>query len=83
MNDLGIEESLVNIAKGGTRTASFLAINPLGKVPFLFEKGDGGEYVGVPESSAIMRYLCITRVNSIQPHWYPADAKARAKVILN
>jgi len=35
INSLDIEEIAVKIAKGSTRTSTFLAMNPLGKVPFL------------------------------------------------
>ena len=34
MDDLGLEEERVNIARGGTRSAAFRELNPLGKVPF-------------------------------------------------
>ena len=35
MNDIKIEEKLVHIAKGGTRSPEYRKINPLGKLPCL------------------------------------------------
>lgn len=34
VNQLPVEEQLINIAKGGTKSAEYQSINPLGKVPF-------------------------------------------------
>jgi len=64
----------VNIAKGGTRDPKYRTLNPLGKVPCLVE-ADG---TSIPESGAILTYLCNT--HSVKPHWYPAEPKARARV---
>ena len=35
LNNLKVEEKLVNIAKGGTRSPEYREINPLGKLPCL------------------------------------------------
>jgi glutathione S-transferase len=36
---------------------------------------------GLPESAAILRYLCSTRVPQMAEHWYPPAPRARALVV--
>ncbi|KAL3701614.1 hypothetical protein R1sor_019636 [Riccia sorocarpa] len=71
----GIEYKLkvVNLSKLENRRPEFLAINPRGLVPVITDNG-----FNLNESATILRYLATTR--SVQDHWYPADAKARARV---
>jgi glutathione S-transferase len=71
-NELGIELEIidVDIMKGETKTDSYLALNPNGKVPVLTD----GDFV-LWESRAITGYLA-----SLRPErgLYPDDAKKRA-----
>ncbi|KAL4423418.1 hypothetical protein ABPG77_009996 [Micractinium sp. CCAP 211/92] len=67
------EEVRTVISRGEQRKAPFLAINPLGKIPALQE----GSFC-LPESAAIMRYLCETR--QVADHWYPSEPRERARV---
>ncbi len=48
-----VDETVVDLAKGETRTPEYLALNPMGKVPTLV-KDDGGALL---ESHAIAHYL--------------------------
>ncbi|DBB00858.1 TPA: Glutathione S-transferase theta-1 [Trebouxia sp. C0004] len=73
LNNIKVEEKLVNIAKGGTRSPEHRAVNPLGKLPCLQE----GTFV-LPESASILRYLA-TKAD-VPDHWYPREPKARARV---
>jgi glutathione S-transferase len=52
MNNLPVEVKQIALHKADQRKPDYLAMNPLGKVPFL-KDGD----VLLPESSAIMMYL--------------------------
>lgn len=72
--DAGVALRVLNIGKGEQRSAA--NPNPFKKVPFLAE-ADG---FGVPESAAIMRYLCTTRAGAIADHWWPAAPRAAAAV---
>ncbi|KAL4443303.1 hypothetical protein ABPG75_011040 [Micractinium tetrahymenae] len=67
------EEVRTAVSRGDQRKPDFLAVNPLGKLPALQE----GSFC-LPESAAIMRYLCHTR--QVADHWYPSDPQARARV---
>jgi glutathione S-transferase len=73
-NELGIELEIidVDIMKGETKTDSYLALNPNGKVPVLTD----GDFV-LWESRAITGYL-----SSLRPErgLYPDDAKKRASI---
>lgn len=55
MNQLGLEYELemINVLEGEQKSAEFLAINPLGVVPFL--RGSSGEELG--ESNAMLWFL--------------------------
>lgn len=55
INSINIEEKTVSIFKGENKQPEFLALNPLGKLPFLRE----GDF-RLPESAAILRYLATT-----------------------
>lgn len=61
----------VDIVKGGTRTAEFLAKNPNGKLPVL--ELPSGEYLA--ESNAILYYL------AEGTRYWPAERLARARVL--
>lgn len=54
LHGLPVVESIVNIGRGETKAAAFRAINPLGKVPALQEKGPDGTSQLVVESGAIL-----------------------------
>lgn len=47
-------ETIVNIGRGETKAAAYRAINPLGKVPALQEKGPDGTSKLIVESGAIL-----------------------------
>ncbi|XP_065664287.1 glutathione S-transferase theta-3 [Hydra vulgaris] len=64
---------LVDIAKGGTRTAEYKLISPSQKVPAMQD----GDFL-LMESSAILKYLCETR--NVDSHWYPKNQMERSKV---
>ena len=70
--ELGIPLDIVEVdlRKGENKTASYLAINPNGKVPVLVD----GDFV-LWESRAIDAYLASLRP---EPGLYPDDAKKRA-----
>ena len=56
-----------------TKTVEYLAINPLGKVPFYAEPG-----FTLGESAAIMKYLSAT--NKVADHWYPGSPALSVKL---
>ena len=70
LEELGVEFEFrfVDLFKGENRAGSFLAMNPVGKVPVLEHNG---EYLF--ESSAICRYLA----NNEGSHLYPESALER------
>eukprot|EP00891_Asterochloris_glomerata_P002304 jgi/Astpho2/2304/Aster-x0526 len=70
---MDIDERQILIHKKQQRSPDYLAMNPLGKIPCLKE----GDFV-LPESAAILRYLCNSR--HAADHWYPSDPKKRARV---
>ncbi|PNH11919.1 Glutathione S-transferase T1 [Tetrabaena socialis] len=93
INGLPVEVRPVLIHKGETRSAAYLKLNPLGKVPLLEDPwvaaasqmtnggGAGGGGLLLPESAAIMPYLSYRFPGRVAEHWYPrADAVARARV---
>lgn len=59
---------------GDQRSDWFGALNPLRKLPLLVE-GDGW---ALPESCAILRFLCATRPAAAE--WYPVEPRLRARV---
>ncbi|EFN56669.1 hypothetical protein CHLNCDRAFT_57549 [Chlorella variabilis] len=67
------EEKVVTLGKKEQLRPEFLAVNPLGKVPALQD----GAFC-LPESSAILKYLCGSR--RAADHWYPRDLRARAQL---
>ena len=73
---LSVTTKLTTLGKKEQRTPEYLAMNPLGQVPFLRE-ADG---FGLPESSAILKYLADRHPAHVADHWYPANLRARAKV---
>lgn len=73
VNDLKVQEKVVNIAKGGTRSDEYRHINPLGKLPCLQEHN----FV-LPESASILRYIASTK--EVPDHWYPRDPQQCARV---
>ncbi|KAK9830426.1 hypothetical protein WJX72_011719 [[Myrmecia] bisecta] len=73
VNKLPVKEHIVQISRGQNRTKEQLAVNPLGKLPYLKH----GDFV-LPESAAICRYLAAT--HQVPDHWYPADPRQRARV---
>ncbi|KAI3426897.1 hypothetical protein D9Q98_006841 [Chlorella vulgaris] len=73
MAGIPCEEVRVTLGRQEQRKPEFLAVNPLGKVPAL-QDGD----LCLPESSAIMQYMCSTR--SLEDHWYPSNVRDRALI---
>ncbi|KAL3162185.1 hypothetical protein ABBQ32_009892 [Trebouxia sp. C0010 RCD-2024] len=73
VNNLNVEEKVVNIAKGGTRSDEYRQMNPLGKLPCLQES----DFI-LPESASILRYIATTK--GTPDHWYPRDPQQCAKV---
>jgi glutathione S-transferase len=73
-HELGLRPERVPVAMetGAHRTPEFLALNPAHAVPVLEDEG-----VVLPESHAIMRYLCARHRGE---RLYPADIAARAAV---
>ena len=68
---IDLETIVIGLRTGETRTAAFLAINPMGKVPVLDDDG----FV-LTESTAILRYLAARYA----PDLYPAEFRLRARV---
>jgi glutathione S-transferase len=66
-----LEFELVDIAKGASRSPSFIALNPGGRTPVLVD----GEF-NLWESNAIMQYLASTKDNSL----WPTGARLRADI---
>ncbi|GAB5389471.1 MAG: glutathione S-transferase [Alphaproteobacteria bacterium] len=59
LEELGCDYDLapIDFDKGGHRTESFLALNPMGKVPTLTHDHPSGQQVTLTESTAIALYL--------------------------
>ncbi len=68
---LSFEYVQVNLPEGEHRSDSFLAVNPIGKVPAIDD--DGFRF---SESVAIMKYLCRKHVSPL----YPEDMTEQARV---
>ena len=73
MNKIEYKKVEIRILKGQHLTDEYKRINPAKRVPAMT---DGDFTIG--ESHTIMRYLHQTR--KLPDHWYPQDAKKRAKV---
>lgn len=72
-NELGLELEIVDVdMQSGTKTESYLAMNPNGKVPVLEDDG-----MALWESPAINTYLA---AKAPEHGLYPSDAAARALV---
>jgi glutathione S-transferase len=69
---IALDYQEVDLTKGGSRTPSFLAINPTGRTPALVD-GDFKLW----ESTAIMQYLASQKPNSL----WPDNARARADIM--
>ena len=65
------ELSLIDVLKGEQKTDAYLAINPLGTVPYLIT--DGG--TGIGESNAMLWYICDST------DLMPADPAERAEAL--
>ena len=66
---------LINLAAGQQKSTDYLAVNPLGKVPFMLIDGDG-----LAENSAILSYVAALRPEAgLFPSW--DDPRARADSI--
>ena len=66
---------LINLAAGQQRSTDYLAVNPLGKVPYLLIDG-----AGLSENSAILAYIAALRPEAgLFPSW--DDPRARAESI--
>jgi maleylacetoacetate isomerase/maleylpyruvate isomerase len=71
------EEHDVNIDAGEQRSAAFLAINPLGAIPALIDRGAGPTSGPLTQSLAILEFLEETYP---VPALLPRDAHGRARV---
>jgi glutathione S-transferase len=67
-----LELEFVDLAKGGSHTPDYLALNPTGRTPTLV---DGGFKLW--ESTAIMQYIASRKPNAL----WPDDARARADIM--
>lgn len=74
VHDLPVKINLLRIDKLQNRSPEYLALNPLGKVPFL----EDGDTIHIPKSAAILCYLA-AKFNVGSP-WCPpsSDLVARA-----
>lgn len=68
-----VEEVIVDLSKGAHKAPEFMALNPMGAVPVLVD-GD----VTLPESNAIMLYLCGKSTDG--ETYYPANSTTRAQI---
>lgn len=77
IGELGLDHKRLDYghAFGGTDTAEFRAMNPMGRVPVLRQERDGDDDLVMFESGAIARYLA-GRYGA-EPFW-PADPTVRA-----
>jgi GSH-dependent disulfide-bond oxidoreductase len=67
----------VDIAKGGSRTAEFLKLNPAGAIPVIVDsEGPGGEPLTLSQSCAILLYVA-----EKCGRFMPRDAAARARTL--
>ena len=66
----------VDLSKKEQLRAEYKELYPLHKVPLL-RVDDGGATMTVPESHAIMRFLCTAR-RGVPDHFYPTCARRRA-----
>lgn len=73
MHQLPVDVRQVRLSLGEHRQPAYLKLNPLGKVPLLVD-GD----LHLPESSAILLYLCRKFSNLIPSYWYPTTDPHRA-----
>ncbi|BFI24560.1 glutathione S-transferase [Marchantia polymorpha subsp. ruderalis] len=73
VNLIDYELHFLSLSKREHKSPEFLAINPRGQIPALVDDG-----FNLAESATILRYLASTR--SVSDHWYPADARKRARV---
>jgi glutathione S-transferase len=69
---LPLEFEFVDLAKGQSHTAEYLALNPTGRTPVLVD----GDFT-LWESTAIMQYLASRKPNSL----WPDDARTRADIM--
>jgi len=67
-----LELEFVDLAKGGSHTPDYLALNPTGRTPTLVD-GDFKLW----ESTAIMQYIASRKPNAL----WPSDARARADIM--
>lgn len=67
-----LELEVVDLAKGGSRTPGFLALNPTGRTPVLVDSA-----FTLWESNAIMQYLAGQTANSL----WPDDVRKRADIM--
>ncbi|XP_057978345.1 glutathione S-transferase T1 [Malania oleifera] len=74
VNGIDFEEVRVHIAKGQQLSPEFESINPMRKLPVIFD----GRFK-LFESHAILIYIACS-FPGVADHWYPADLFRRAKI---
>jgi maleylacetoacetate isomerase len=77
LKGLKAQEHNINLDAGEQRSDAFLAINPLGAIPALIDRGPGQSAAPITQSLAILEYL-----DEIQPlpALLPTDPHGRARV---
>jgi glutathione S-transferase len=71
-----VDLQLVHIGKSEHQKAPYLAINPLGKIPFLVD-GD----LALPESAAILSYLAAKY--HTPAHWCPPSSQLKQRALFD
>jgi len=74
-NNIPYKPIVIDLPKGEQKGEAYLKINPFGQVPAIVE----GDFKLI-QSTTILRYLSNSK--PVAEHYYPKDAKARAKVDL-
>lgn len=77
LKGLVAEETIVDLDKSEQRSAAFLAINPLGAIPALVDRGSGPAPAPITQSLAILDYL--EEIHPAGPI-LPSDPLGRARV---
>ena len=77
LKGLPVTERFVDIDAGEHRGAAFLAINPLGAIPAMIDRGEGQSRAPLTQSLAILEFL---EESYPSPALLPVDPHGRARV---